>query len=121
VRLVTLRNADVTAALRGEFADRITDKKPLNVFCISNTEYRKLKDAPEENSVDLTAEATGIPALRAYAWRLPAPYLWKALVCYLEGPFAGWIDGLAIWSHGKKVTNRNQLVRRVATRRQVCY
>ncbi len=121
MRLVTLRNADVIAALREEFADRITDTKPLNVFCISNTEYRKLKDAPEDNSVDLTAEATGIPALRAYAWRLPAPSLWKSLVCYLEGPFAGWIEGLAIWSHGKKVKNRNQLLKKIATRRHVCY
>ncbi|KAG9518018.1 hypothetical protein KCU93_g8524, partial [Aureobasidium melanogenum] len=83
------------------------------VFFVSNEHYMWLKgfkdSATEDVSAQLSAEMTGIPALRAYALSIPAKDLWSTLMAHIQHAGVTSMRSLAIWAARTGADNGDKL------------
>ncbi|KAH9845227.1 hypothetical protein Tdes44962_MAKER01237 [Teratosphaeria destructans] len=111
--LVDARNANAMRRLKAEKTDQLTPGTTLEVFCVSNLHYLALKGAKTINGPRLDAEATGVPALRAYILKSAAPAQFAALENYIGHKFTTFMKGLAMWARSYSVQGAAQLLKAV--------
>lgn len=82
--LVDVRNTFVSAQLKEGKQKHLAPGAELSVFCISNTHYAALKGANIEETRQMSALSTGIPALRTHALELAAPAEFRTAENYIN-------------------------------------
>lgn len=92
----------------------------LEVHCISNRQYSRLKGVAITDSVHLGAEATGIPGLRAYSLGLPALAAMENLEGYMNYTHRAFLNGLLLWTEKTSVKNQRRLLDVVEAPQKVC-
>ena len=108
--LVDARNANTIRRLKEEKSDHLSPGKELDVFCVSNLHYAALKGARVINGPRLSAEMTGVPALRSYVLDCTAPDLLQAMDDYINHKFTIFMKGLAMWAKSYSVEGSEQLL-----------
>lgn len=94
--------------------------KVLEVHCISNHQYARLKGVSTTNSVNMGAEATGIPGLRAYSLSLPAPAAMSNLESYMNHVRPAFLNGLLLWTQRTPVKNHERFLDVVQAPQTAC-
>ena len=96
--IVDTRNAYVTQRLRAERQDHMPEGKELPVICISNIHYQALKRGTRMENDMLSAEATGVPALRQHVYTMVAPYLLRVVEDFIDHKCEVFMRGLGFWA-----------------------
>ena len=117
--LIKSRNIKVIDAIRKRYKDITKDPQPLQVFCVSNSDYIQHQIGYDSNHVPMTLETTGIPALRAFLLGLPADSKIHTLGHYCEGPLPDFISSMGIWSTQSALKRKAELQRIVSKRQEV--
>ena len=108
--LVDSRNSWITAALQEEMRYHLPEGAKLNVACVSNLHYAALKGTAKVSGARLSAEATGIPALRAVILALAAPNLQRTLEAYADHEMVSFLQGAQMWVNITSVERRAELL-----------
>ena len=108
--LVKTRNDDITKHLREEMREHLPEGQELTVYCVSNHHYAGLKGAGVVRGPKLSAEATGIPGLRAYALSLAAPRLLREFEDYRLYDIAELLSDAGLWVNVTQIERRKDLL-----------
>lgn len=108
--LVQSRNEFVTEQLREEMSDHLPMGKVLQVYCVSNSHYAAVRGAGSVRGARLSAQATGIPALRMYALTLPAPRLLQAIEDFIKHRMVVFLKNAALWVNRTTIERRAELL-----------
>lgn len=112
--IVQARNTFVKTQLREEMQTNLPEGQTLEVHCVSNTHYASWKGAPLTGP-RLSVKATGIPALRNYAFSLSAPGLLRTLDVYVGSDMQLFLKDLQLWTESTTVDRRFELLELVKT------
>lgn len=111
--LVKARNDTITKQLQEGIEYHLPKGSSLRVFCVSNLHYRAIKGLTTIRGSKLDPDATGIPALRAFALTLPAPKLLRAIEDHLTTCLVVWLKNMALWASKTSVDRRRELMQTV--------
>ncbi|KAG9698657.1 hypothetical protein KCU95_g2420, partial [Aureobasidium melanogenum] len=113
--MVSKRNQKVTQQIYEKKSEYFTKCDNGPVFFVSNEHYMWLKgfkdSGMEDVSAQLSAEMTGIPALRAYALSIPAKDMWSTLMAHIQHTGVTSMTSLAIWAARTGADNGDSLER----------
>lgn len=110
--VVKARNEHVADGLRKARQGDLPTGVRLRVFGVSNKHYEKLQTGDKSGEYLLSAEGTGIPALRKYFLRLIAPLKWNALKGFVATQPNVLVPGFDMWAgSGTLVENRAALLK----------
>lgn len=100
--MVLKRNQKVAHQIYEKKSEYFVESQNGPVFFVSNEHYMWLKgfkeSSTEDVSAQLSAEATGIPALRASALSVPAKDMWATLMTHIQHTGVAFIKSLTIWA-----------------------
>ncbi|KAF1952582.1 hypothetical protein CC80DRAFT_572350 [Byssothecium circinans] len=107
---VRVRNRATTEYLQTKYKNTTKDPHPLEVFCISNTEYEKYMDGyPQDKPPKLSLEGTGVPALRKFITLFPANGRFATLKHHVNDTWDSLISTLEMAGSDAKVEQKEQL------------
>lgn len=107
--LVATRNSLIAEQLRDNMQSHMPRGKLLDVHCVSNYHYAALKGA-SLSGPRLSAEATGIPGLRASTLALMAPPLLDTLEHWANFSIQARLKDLQLWLNSTSVDRRPELL-----------
>lgn len=116
--LIKLRNQDVQKKAKKAYESIVPDGCQLNVFCVSNQEYRKLKY--EDQTGCIKASQTGIPQLREFALAIAAPPIEKHFSRRVKTSMPSFIETVHLWCTKKSIENAAEILAIVVKPQQVC-
>ncbi|KAK5700424.1 hypothetical protein LTR17_022926 [Elasticomyces elasticus] len=108
--LVHARNAFVTEQLRANMDKYLPKGIKLQVFCISNRHYAAIKGGRSVRGLRLSAEATGVPALRAHALAIPAADQFGTLEDYYAADLGVFLSEAQLWVKVTQLERRAELL-----------
>ncbi|KAK4908758.1 hypothetical protein LTR49_022378 [Elasticomyces elasticus] len=108
--LVHARNEFVTAQLRLHKGNYLPAGMKLPVFCISNLHYTAIKGGRTVGGLRLSAEATGVPALRARAPALPTADQFCTLEEYYSTDLGVFLKEAQLWVKVTQLERRAELL-----------
>lgn len=118
-KLISLRNIDVQQRAAKAFKDHVPSGVQLNVFCVSNDEYKKWKhpDSSENHTMDI--EVTGIPAVRAFLRERAAPRVQRHFELRIGDTVPSLIDTTKLWCIRAPVENADEIIQTAIEPQQV--
>ncbi|KAK0874126.1 hypothetical protein LTR87_011679 [Friedmanniomyces endolithicus] len=108
---VQARNQWVTEQIRETMEGTLPKGATLAVHCISTAHYAAIKAGRSVEGPRLTPEATGVPALRAYALALAAPELMQSLEQYCSEDLNVFFKNARLWIKTTHVERRAEILR----------
>lgn len=108
---VQARNQWVTEQIRETMEGTLPKGATLAVHCISTAHYAAIKAGRSVEGPRLTPEATGVPALRAYALALAAPELMQSLEQYCSEDLNVFFKNARLWIKTTHVKRRAEILR----------
>jgi hypothetical protein len=113
--MVWTRNNAIATEIYQRKSEYFEEGENASVFFVSNEHYTWLKGFKDSGSkqipVQLSADMTGIPALREYALSIPAQDMWLTLMTHIQHTSIAFMKSLAIWAartsadHGDELRN----------------
>lgn len=119
--MIDIRNHYVVDGIQTSKAKYMPPGQPLDVHCVSNTNYNRLQGLNFGSELYLSVEGTGIPGVRAHILSLSAPSLWNAIKSHVNGPHTIFLNRLATWATHTHVTDRAGLMDIVTKPKTVCH
>lgn len=107
--LVQTRNALITQRLQDTMQKHMPHGHTLEVHCISNSHYAALNRGGIRGPL-LSAEATGVPKLRAKTIALMAPRLLNTLEKYVTFDVKVMLQELQLWLSTASIDRRSELL-----------
>ncbi|KAK0253025.1 hypothetical protein LTS09_011935 [Friedmanniomyces endolithicus] len=108
--IVQARNRYVTDQLRLMLNGHLPKGTTLAVSCISTSHYAAIKAGRSMHGCRLSANGTGVPALRAHALALPAPGVLQALEQYCFEDFNVFLKNAQLWVKTTNLDRRAELL-----------
>ncbi|KAH8897592.1 hypothetical protein GQ53DRAFT_637825 [Thozetella sp. PMI_491] len=103
-QLIKARNAHVTEGLQKEYASSVAGHR-LNVFCVSNTAYRKYCRKGNATLV----KNSGIPALRMFCHGISAEAQHQEARKFLGSRLANLIQSMILWASPRLVMREQEV------------
>ncbi|EME85650.1 uncharacterized protein MYCFIDRAFT_90454 [Pseudocercospora fijiensis CIRAD86] len=110
-KVVEGRNTFVTRELQRKCQPHLPVASTLRVFCVSNAHYAARKLNKRKENFTLSAEATGIPALRRHALALAAPEAFREVAYFVDHQYTVFIRGLELWASNRLSKGRTDLIK----------
>lgn len=114
-----LRNADVKQRAAKVFKELVPSGAQLNVFCVSNDEYKKWKHPDSSDNQTMDIEVTGIPAIRAFLLERAAPRVQRHFEIKIDDGVPSLIETTKIWCDREPVKNAEKIIQKAIEPQQV--